>query len=138
MLNSREGGKFTDLSFTLAEKGSSISQGQRQLVRMARVVLKGSKMVILDGATVSIDHESDLKIQACIRSMEATVITIAHRLRTVIDYDRILGLIRRGAREGVRSFVAVASAQRRHLQGHVRRGSGPRRVVYSFESGMGY
>ncbi len=42
-LNSREGGKFTDLSFTLAEKGSSISQGQRQLVYMARVVLKGSQ-----------------------------------------------------------------------------------------------
>jgi ABC-type multidrug transport system fused ATPase/permease subunit len=86
------GGKFTDLSFTLAEKGSNISQGQQQLVCIARAVLKGSKVVVLDEATASIDHESDLKIQACIRRMEATVITIAHRLRTVVDYDRILGL----------------------------------------------
>lgn len=93
LLDSTEtGGKFADLSFTLAENGSNISQGQRQLVCIARAVLKGSKVVILDEATASIDHESDLKIHACIRKMEATVITIAHRLRTVIDYDRILGL----------------------------------------------
>ncbi|KAK4249370.1 putative ATP-dependent bile acid permease [Corynascus novoguineensis] len=90
--STEEGGKFADLSFTLAEKGSNISQGQRQFVCIARAVLKGSKVLILDEATASIDHESDLKIQACIRKMEATVITIAHRLRTVIDYDRILGL----------------------------------------------
>ncbi|KAK0665534.1 multidrug resistance protein ABC superfamily, partial [Cercophora samala] len=91
LLDSREeGGKFTDLSFSLAERGSNISQGQRQLVRIARAVLKASKVVILDEATASIDHDSDLEIQACIRSMEATVITIAHRLRTVIDYDRII------------------------------------------------
>ena len=90
--STEEGGKFTDLSFTLTETGSNISQGQRQLVCIARAVLKGSKVVILDEATASIDHESDLKIQACIRKMEATVITVAHRLRTVIDYDRIIGL----------------------------------------------
>lgn len=90
--STEEGGKFTDLSFTLTETGSNISQGQRQLVCIARAVLKRSKVVILDEATASIDHESDLKIQACIRKMEATVITVAHRLRTVIDYDRIIGL----------------------------------------------
>ncbi|KAK3997785.1 putative ATP-dependent bile acid permease [Cladorrhinum sp. PSN332] len=90
--STEEGGKFSDLSFTLTETGSNISQGQRQLVCIARAVLKGSKVVILDEATASIDHESDLKIQACIRKMEATVITVAHRLRTVIDYDRIIGL----------------------------------------------
>ncbi|KAK4160504.1 putative ATP-dependent bile acid permease [Cladorrhinum sp. PSN259] len=90
--STEEEGKFTDLTLTLTETGSNISQGQRQLVCIARAVLKSSKVVILDEATASIDHESDLKIQACIRKMEATVITVAHRLRTVIDYDRIIGL----------------------------------------------
>jgi ABC-type multidrug transport system fused ATPase/permease subunit len=87
-----EGEKFADLSFPLVEKGSNISQGQRQFVCIARAMLKRSKVVVLDEATASIDHDSDLKIQACIRSMYATVITIAHRLRTVIDYDSILSL----------------------------------------------
>ncbi|KAK3358571.1 P-loop containing nucleoside triphosphate hydrolase protein [Lasiosphaeria ovina] len=94
-----KGGKFADLSFTLTEGGSNISQGQRQLLCIARTVLKGSKVVILDEATASIDHESDLKIQACIRQLEATVITIAHRLRTVINYDRIISLDRGQVKE---------------------------------------
>lgn len=82
--------KFSDLSFTLAESGSNISQGQRQLVCISRALLKLPKIVILDEATASIDYKTDLQIQHCVRSLNATVITIAHRLRTVIDYDRIV------------------------------------------------
>ncbi|KAK4220855.1 P-loop containing nucleoside triphosphate hydrolase protein [Podospora fimiseda] len=90
--NTEDATKFSDLPFTLTEAGSNLSQGQRQLVCIARALLKRLKIVILDEATASIDRDSDLKIQECIRKMEATVITVAHRLRTVIDYDRIIGL----------------------------------------------
>ncbi|KAK7408556.1 hypothetical protein QQX98_009261 [Neonectria punicea] len=85
-------GKFGDLCFALSNAGPNISQGQRQLVCIARAVLKGSSIIILDEATASIDHESDLKMRVCVRDVPATVITSAHRLRTVIDYDRIISL----------------------------------------------
>lgn len=84
--------KFSDLSFMLVDSGSNISQGQRQLVCIARVLLKAPKIVVLDEATASIDHETDLRIQNCVRRLDATVISIAHRIRTVIDYDRIVVL----------------------------------------------
>lgn len=53
---------------------------------------KDTKILILDEATASVDHETDLKIQRCVRELDATLITVAHRLRTVIDYDRIVVL----------------------------------------------
>jgi ABC-type multidrug transport system fused ATPase/permease subunit len=84
--------KFTDLSFKFAESGSNISQGQRQLICIARALLKKPKIVLLDEATASIDHKTDLKMQDCVRELDATVITIAHRIRTVIDYDQIVVL----------------------------------------------
>ncbi|KAL9119448.1 MAG: hypothetical protein Q9187_004001 [Circinaria calcarea] len=86
--------KFADLSFVLAESGSNISQGQRQLICIARAILKASSILILDEATASIDHTTDLKIQGCIRKMGSTVITVAHRLRTVVEHDRIIVLDR--------------------------------------------
>lgn len=90
--SSGEDGRFVDLSFTVTDAGSNMSQGQRQLVCVARAILRRSKTIILDEATASIDHDSDFRIQACIRELDATVITIAHRLRTVVEYDRIIGL----------------------------------------------
>ena len=104
------------LEMQVSPGGANFSQGQRQLIAMARALLRRSSIIVLDEATSSIDFATDSKIQAAIReefggallltsdSQRVSIaellltnacfccVSVAHRLKTVIDYDKLIVL----------------------------------------------
>jgi ATP-binding cassette, subfamily C (CFTR/MRP), member 1 len=84
--------KRFNLDTTIESGGSNLSVGERSLVSLARAIVKDSQIVVIDEATASVDPFTDSRIQSTIRTefRGKTLLVIAHRLSTVIGYDRIL------------------------------------------------
>ncbi|KAJ9113834.1 hypothetical protein QFC19_000027 [Naganishia cerealis] len=79
---------FLDLDSYVAIEGSNFSLGERQLLVLARALLKRSRIIVMDEATSNVDYETDAKITKALQTSVApgtTLVTIAHRLRTIID-----------------------------------------------------
>ncbi|KDR83059.1 hypothetical protein GALMADRAFT_238853 [Galerina marginata CBS 339.88] len=98
-LQDQEEGGDSEMRLTLDSKiaagGGNLSVGQRQIIALARAMVRGSKLLILDEATSAIDYKTDAIIQTTLRSQlpaDVTVITVAHRLQTIMDADKIMVL----------------------------------------------
>lgn len=80
------------LNIMIEDGGTNLSVGQRQLICIARAFISKPKILLMDEATANIDEKTDQAVQALIKSefSDTTVITIAHRLNTIIQYDKIL------------------------------------------------
>ncbi|XP_042350397.1 ATP-binding cassette sub-family C member 4-like [Plectropomus leopardus] len=101
------------LETVLTESGSNFSVGQRQLVCLARAILRKNRILIIDEATANVDPRTDSLIQQTIRDkfQECTVLTIAHRLNTIIDCDRILVLDAGRIREYDEPYVLLQNRE---------------------------
>ncbi|RPD55086.1 multidrug resistance-associated ABC transporter [Lentinus tigrinus ALCF2SS1-6] len=94
-IQSTEGEGHITLDTQISSGGGNLSVGQRQILALARAIARQSKLLILDEATSAIDYDTDTIIQRSLRgtvSKDTTVLTIAHRLQTIMDADKVLVL----------------------------------------------
>lgn len=87
------------LDAVLHEGGSNLSVGEKALVSLARALLSNRSVLVMDEATASLDPETDAALQEGLKGIESTVVTVAHRLRTVMEYDKVLVLERGEVKE---------------------------------------
>lgn len=81
-----------DLSDTVSEEGANFSLGQRQLLCLARALLRNSPILIMDEASSALDNETEQLMQTVISNMSKTVISIAHRISNIASFDKIVVL----------------------------------------------
>lgn len=115
MSDSSEASQVWSLDRHISSNGSNLSQGERQLVAMARALANNSRIVIIDEATASLDPESDHRIQRLLRERfsHKALVAIAHRLNTIVDFDEVLVLDSGKIVERGRPQVLIESGQGR-------------------------
>lgn len=86
--------KYDQLDSRVAEFGKNLSVGEKQLICLARALLKRSYIIVIDEGTANIDNHTDAVIQTVLREnfSECTMLVIAHRLNTIMDCDKIVVL----------------------------------------------
>lgn len=105
----------SSLDYCVQQGGSNYSAGQRQLVCLARAILQDNKILVLDEATANVDPTTDTLIQNTIRKKfkACTVLTIAHRLNTIMDSDKVLVMDHGRAIEFDHPYILL-----QHKRGH--------------------